>query len=121
MFARALHTVIVCVLSSIAGNVTAQPPQSAPAAVQLTLADTVEMALARNPDLAASRYELTAARGRITQADLRPNPELDLELENFAGGGDLGGTDALETTLALSSATSAISEELSRKPIATSC
>ena len=68
----------------------------------LTLANAVEAALARNPDLKASAYEIRAADARITQARLRPNPELSLELENFAGSGAVRGTDALESTLSLS-------------------
>ncbi|HTJ20333.1 MAG TPA: TolC family protein, partial [Steroidobacteraceae bacterium] len=69
---------------------------------ELTLAQAVELALRSNPELLASRYELTAAQARIVQADLRPNPDLDVELENFAGSGATTGTDALETTLSLS-------------------
>ena len=68
----------------------------------LTLAQALDAALARNPELAASAFELTAAQARRAQAALRPNPEASLELENFAGHGARRGTDALETTLALS-------------------
>jgi cobalt-zinc-cadmium efflux system outer membrane protein len=69
---------------------------------ELTLTQAVAATLARNPDLQASTYELRAAEARITQAGLRPVPELGLELENFAGSGAVRGTDALETTLTLS-------------------
>jgi len=69
---------------------------------ELTLAQALDAALARNPELAASAFELTAAQARLTQARLRPNPEVSLEFENFAGNGAQRGTDALETTLALS-------------------
>ena len=51
----------------------------------LSLAQAIEATLRRNPDLRASSYELAAAQARIVQAGLRPNPELALELENFAG------------------------------------
>jgi cobalt-zinc-cadmium efflux system outer membrane protein len=68
----------------------------------LALDQAVELALRRNPELVASAYELSAARARITQAGLRPNPELATELENFSGSGVATGTDALETTLSLS-------------------
>ena len=69
---------------------------------ELTLAQAIEIALRRNPELLASRYELTAAQARVLQAGARLNPELGLELENFAGSGALKGVDALETTLSLS-------------------
>jgi outer membrane protein, heavy metal efflux system len=68
----------------------------------ITLAQALDAALKNNPELVASRYELTAAQARIIQAGMRLNPELDLELENFAGSGDSTGTRALETTLAFS-------------------
>lgn len=69
---------------------------------ELTLARAIDAALRSNPDLLASAYELSAAQARIVQADLRPNPEVALELENFAGSGAARGVDALETTLSLS-------------------
>lgn len=67
----------------------------------LTLATAIELALQRNPELAASRYELSAAQARIVQAGTRRNPDLALEIENFAGSGDFAGTQVLETTLSL--------------------
>lgn len=72
----------------------------APAA-ELTLGQAIELALRRNPELIASGYDLSAAQARILQAGVRPNPEVSLELENFAGSGNAGGADALETTLSL--------------------
>lgn len=69
---------------------------------ELTLARAIEAALARNPDLVTSAYDLKAADARIEQARLRPNPELAVELENFAGTGEARGTKILETTLSLS-------------------
>jgi cobalt-zinc-cadmium efflux system outer membrane protein len=68
----------------------------------LTLEVAISNALALNPDLAAGGLTLKAAEARITQARLRPNPELSLDLENFAGSGTLQGTDSLESTLSLS-------------------
>jgi len=68
----------------------------------ITLAQALDTALATNPELAASRYELNAAQARIVQAGKRVNPELSLELENFGGSGANQGTDALETTLSFS-------------------
>ena len=88
-----------CALILSAGLGTAAQAAENP---ELTLGDAVELALKNNPELLASRYELTAAQARSLQAGLRPNPELGLELENFAGSGEARGTDALETTLSLS-------------------
>jgi cobalt-zinc-cadmium efflux system outer membrane protein len=42
-----------------------------------------------------------AREARALQAGLLPNPELDVEVENFAGTGETRGFDATETTLSL--------------------
>jgi cobalt-zinc-cadmium efflux system outer membrane protein len=44
-----------------------------------------------------ARVGLTAARSR--QAGLRPNPELRVEMEDFAGSGAFAGTDEAQTTI----------------------
>jgi cobalt-zinc-cadmium efflux system outer membrane protein len=77
------------------------PEQSNPEG-ELTLARAIEAALQSNPDLIATSFELSAAQARIVQAGLRPNPEFEMELENFAGSGEASGIDELETTLSLS-------------------
>ena len=68
----------------------------------VTLADALRAAAEHNPALRGSAFDVLALEGRKRQARARPNPELTLELENFAGSGELSGTDALESTLALS-------------------
>jgi cobalt-zinc-cadmium efflux system outer membrane protein len=60
---------------SVAGPATGQGPGGTTA---VTVDDLVARALAESPDLKASRAEVEAARGRLTQAGLRPNPMLDL-------------------------------------------
>ena len=100
-FARALLACTFLLCSLGAG---AQTPEAEPIdpTGELTLARAIDAALRGNPDLQASAYELSAAQARRIQVGLRPNPELNLELENFAGSGAVAGTDALETTLSLS-------------------
>ena len=100
MLSLLLRAAVACIALLLGVSATAQAESPEPA--ELTLASAIDMALKRNPDLMASRYELTAAQARIVQAGLRPNPQVGLELENFAGGGAFKGTDALETTLSLS-------------------
>ncbi|MFT3931195.1 MAG: TolC family protein [Spongiibacteraceae bacterium] len=68
----------------------------------LTLTQAIEAAMAHNPELRSSTFALRAADARITQADIAPNPELAVQLENFGGTGSLRGNDALETTFMLS-------------------
>ena len=68
---------------------------------QLTLSRAIAAALAANPDLAASLYEITAADARTQQAGLRPNPELSFGIEDFGGSGIYRGTHSLQSTLSL--------------------
>lgn len=56
----------------------------------LSLADALALALAHNPELTAFSYETRIQEANALQASLLPNPELDAELENFAGSGSLG-------------------------------
>lgn len=100
LIARALGTCIAAWLALASANAVAADASEPRGAI--TLAQALDAALKSNPELTASRYELTAAQARIVQAGKRLNPELSLELENFAGGGEAQGTDALETTLAFS-------------------
>jgi cobalt-zinc-cadmium efflux system outer membrane protein len=69
---------------------------------ELTLSAAIEAALARNPDLRASGYEIRAADARILQSGLRLNPSVSTELENVAGTGEARGVDFAELTLSLS-------------------
>lgn len=69
---------------------------------ELTLSDAISAAMQRNPNLQNADFEIRISDARITQAKLRPTPELGIALENFGGNGDLHGTDSLESTLILS-------------------
>lgn len=73
-----------------------------PLPAELTLPQALQLALAHNPELAAAAAEVQIKDGDRRQAGLLPNPELSLELENFAGQGELRGTDGAEATLQLS-------------------
>ncbi len=87
---------VVCIAATAQAQTIGSPSG------ELTLAQAIAAALAGNPELRAGEFELRAAAGRVQQAGLRPNPELALELENFAGSGVTSGSDVLETTLSLS-------------------
>lgn len=65
----------------------------------LSLGDALQRASAKNPVLAAQGYAERAAEALIEQAGLRPNPTVDLSLENFAGTGSLQGVRSLEATV----------------------
>jgi cobalt-zinc-cadmium efflux system outer membrane protein len=55
---------------------------------EFTVDDLVTRALADNPELRAVRTEVDAARGRLLQAGLRPNPMLDLSGQASVTGPD---------------------------------
>ncbi|WP_292027061.1 TolC family protein [Brevundimonas sp. UBA2416] len=67
----------------------------------VTLAEVLARASASSPTLAAAEADVAAALGRAQQAGFRPNPELGLEIENFAGTGAFSGLDDAESTLSL--------------------
>ncbi|MGD9597558.1 MAG: TolC family protein [Steroidobacteraceae bacterium] len=104
VFARALAACAGMCLTGLGGALHAAGGDATrdESRAALTLERAVELAMRRNPELAASVFELTAGQARVAQAALRANPELALEFENFAGSGAAHGTDALETTLSLS-------------------
>lgn len=74
---------------------------SEPIGGPLVLGDALALALARNPRLSVFDLEIRVAEAQALQASLRPNPELALEVENFAGSGDFSGFGSSEITLSL--------------------
>lgn len=87
-------------------NLSPEQPRGSPINDTMTgdlmLRDALAAALRGNPSLSRFGYDVRAAEAQVVQAGLWLNPEVDLEVENFAGSGDLEGFDAAEVTLALS-------------------
>jgi outer membrane protein, heavy metal efflux system len=85
----------------------AEPPPSSqvsplePTGV-ISLEEVLRTALLQNPDLSATAFGVRAADARAVQAGLLPNPELELELEEFAGTEELRGVGGAESTFQLS-------------------
>lgn len=75
-----------------------QPPETN---VVLSLPEALLKTLQSNPDLLAFNHQIGAQQGRELQASLAPNPELNLEFENFLGTGQLDGVSNLETTISI--------------------
>jgi len=69
---------------------------------EVVLRDALAAALLGSPDLASASWETRAAEARTLQASLFPNPELEFEMENFGGTGELSGFSAMEYTVMLS-------------------
>jgi cobalt-zinc-cadmium efflux system outer membrane protein len=112
---RTSVTAIVIGLVSVAvgssqGTEPPDPPSSQQAdlsptertASTLSLGQALSRAVNQNPRLAAESLRLSAAKARINQAGLFPNPEVEIEAENFGGDGDLSGYNAAETTAVIS-------------------
>lgn len=76
-------------------------PRTGPLPANLTLSQALEEAAARAPAILAAEAEVRASEARLRQAGYRSNPELSLEVENFAGTGELRGANRMETTLAV--------------------
>ncbi|MBW2708378.1 MAG: TolC family protein [Deltaproteobacteria bacterium] len=68
----------------------------------VTLQKAIDLTLEHNPVLNASRWERRSMDGRVIQAGLLPNPEIEAETENFAGSGVFHGFNAAETKVQLS-------------------
>lgn len=68
----------------------------------LTLATAVTKALQSHPRLAVFSEEIQVRQQELRQAGLWANPELAIEMEDFAGSGEFSGTQRAETTLMLS-------------------
>jgi cobalt-zinc-cadmium efflux system outer membrane protein len=86
-----------------------QPPVEASPAREVreptgvvTLAQAQALALLQNPRLVAFGWEVRAREAQILQAGLLPNPEVGVEVENFAGSGALQKFRSTEITILLS-------------------
>ena len=68
----------------------------------ITLREALALALMHNPELKAFSWDVRVSDARQLQAGLWPNPELDVEVENVGGSGELSGFDGAQTTIQLS-------------------
>ena len=82
-------------------NLPLLTPRDGPLPANLTLPQALDEAEARSPAIIAARAQVGVAQGRLRQAGFRLNPELSVEVENFAGTGEYNGARGLETTVAI--------------------
>lgn len=68
----------------------------------ISLVQALSQGVEQSPRIAQAKAQAEAAEGRARQAGVSPNPELNFEVENFAGSGVFQGFRSTETTLALS-------------------
>lgn len=67
----------------------------------IALEEALARTIAGNPDLASFGYRIDAARGRLAQANIAPNPELDLAVTDAFGSDDFRGLKSVESTLTI--------------------
>ena len=89
------------VLSFAAAEKPARAQEEPAPRPAIDLRGALEKALAHNKDLAAFEYRLAEQQGRVEQAGLLPNPQLDLLVEDALGSGEFEDFDSAQTTLSL--------------------
>jgi len=84
----------------------------------LRLPQALQLALLKNPELSAFSLEVRIHEALVLQASLPPNPELDLEAENFGGEGDSRGLAGGEYTLQIGQLIELAGKRKKRKHVA---
>jgi cobalt-zinc-cadmium efflux system outer membrane protein len=65
----------------------------------ITLRESLALALVNSPKLKSFSLDIRAAEARKLQAGLLPNPEIDVQVEEFGGTGDRTSFDSSQTTI----------------------
>lgn len=68
----------------------------------LTLEAALALTMQQNPELRAGVWGERASEGNLLQAGLLPNPELEIEAEEFGGTGELEEFEAVEVSFGIS-------------------
>jgi cobalt-zinc-cadmium efflux system outer membrane protein len=97
-FARGL---IACLILAMVSPLAPAQPGSNDAVMEIDLPAALSRTLARNPSLRANGFEVAAAEGRLLQSTFRPNPELDIALEDSFGTNQFRGARSTEATVTL--------------------
>lgn len=87
--------------AAVAQDTGAQDAVNAKNANLLTREKAIARALDGDPGLRAAAEIVRGAEATAAQAGLRPNPTIDLQLEDFGGSGPLGGVDRAQATNSL--------------------
>ncbi len=84
----------------------------------LSFQQAIVMTLKHNPELATYAWTIRSKEIDQIEAGLLPNPEAEIELENFAGSGDIGTFRSAETTIALSQVIELGDKRMKRRQLA---
>ena len=98
-----LFLVFVLIASSFITSAQGNDPIENDQTNLLTLRKALELSIQHNPSLKVFQFKNEALTGNYQTANLKPNYELDVETEQFAGTGELSGIKSLEVTVSLSS------------------
>lgn len=81
---------------------SAAQPVAAQSGQRLMSLDTaIRRAVIAAPSLRSRTEEITGSIAAIRQAGVKPNPEIDLDLEDILGSGDFSGFESSQTTLGI--------------------
>jgi len=89
-----------------------------PVGEEITLRRALALALLRSPKLSAVSWDIRIGEARRLQAGLFPNPELEVEVENFGGSGEFAAFLGSEATVVLSQLVELGGKRNARKQVA---
>lgn len=90
-----------CLITIMASSLALGQSGEADADKLLELDDALNRTLMRSPALRAQGFDVAAAEGRLLQASFRPNPELNVVVEDALGTNGFRGTRNTEATVSL--------------------
>ena len=85
---------------------------------ELSFLQAIVLTLKHNPELATYAWTIRSKEIDQIEAGLLPNPEAEIELENFSGSGDIGAFKSAETTIALSQVIELGDKRMKRRKLA---
>lgn len=99
-----MHRIIAAALAASVCASSAQAQTSPPSTAEdgLTLEQALDLAGANAPGIGAADAGVRAAEAQRRAAGLRPNPSVNVEVENVVGTGDYSGIRGAETTVGMS-------------------
>lgn len=98
-----LSHLIIFITVLLSSTVSAEDSSSGRSTLPpITLRQALARSLERSPELKAYSWDIRAAEARVLQAGFKPNPQLNVEVQDPTGSGDLKNGRMMEQTLQLS-------------------